>query len=554
MVIRSPLFSPILPVIALIRSGITVCAPHRRLHSCQGLARLPSQYTPKLYLDTKAARMTHVFHLPRFALRLLPAIAGALVLAGCSNSADSGPVDVSVIGETRQIREPLRHMNSPAGKVVMESTAQGLVAFDAEGGVVPALAERWIVEDEGRSYIFRLAEAQWPDGSPVRAPEVARLLENRIQANRTLDVHGDLEAVQEVLPMTGEVIEIRLATPRPNFLQLLAQPQMGLSRRDGGTGPYRKEQRRGSLLLIPAQSPMLVTTGGEAPEIPATEMRVLRAEKPSRAIARFKLQQSSLVLGGRFQDMPLLSIAELPGNAVRVDPVQGLFGLAVVGKGNFLASRDVREALSMAIVREQLPAAFSLSGWAVTASILPRQLDLSRPAAEPRWSELDIDERRAFASNVIQQWATANEAVPALRIAMPYGTGSRRLFRLLAADWGRIGVSVQMVPFNADADLRLIDEVAPYDSATWYLGRISCGNGMSCSEEALTRLLEAGLATDPATQIAKLGEAEVLALAHGGYIPLAAPVRWALVSRRLNGFRPSPRGRHPLNQLFRAPR
>jgi peptide/nickel transport system substrate-binding protein len=41
-------------------------------------------------------------------------------------------------------------------------------------------------------------------------------------------------------------------------------------------------------------------------------------------------------------------------------------------------------------------------------------------------------------------------------------------------------------------------------------------------------------------------------VAHNGYIPLGAPVRWSLVAKRLTGFEPSPRARHPLNHLFRT--
>jgi peptide/nickel transport system substrate-binding protein len=41
-------------------------------------------------------------------------------------------------------------------------------------------------------------------------------------------------------------------------------------------------------------------------------------------------------------------------------------------------------------------------------------------------------------------------------------------------------------------------------------------------------------------------------VAHNGYIALGAPVRWSLVSKRLTGFLPSARARHPLNHLFRS--
>lgn len=472
-----------------------------------------------------------------------------IVLGGCSKP-QSGPVVVSVIGTERELAEPFRSSTTPASKLILEATAQGLVAFDEAGEILPALAQRWIVEDDGRSYIFRLRRARWPDGGRIDGKEVARLLEDRIKANLALDPLGDLDVVQAVVPMTGEVIEIRLYTARPYFLQMLAQPQMGIQRKDGGTGPYRKEPRPHALFLRPVTDPMAQRE--EAPEIPAWQNRVLRAERAAKAIARFRFGLAQLVLGGRFTDLPVLAKAGIDKAAVRIDPVQGMFGLAVAGKGTFLDDAAVREALSMAIERERLPAAFALGGWGITDTILPQQLDLPHAPSRPRWSTLSIEERRRLAADTVGRWRAGHGPVPALRIALPPGAGARILFALIASDLRRIGVPAVQVTLKDDADLRLIDEVAAYDSAAWYLGRLSCTRQVHCSTAADARLQEASLAPSDEERLARLGEAETMMVAHSGYIALAAPVRWSLAARYLNGFTSSPRARHPLNHLFRA--
>ncbi|MGK2965274.1 MAG: ABC transporter substrate-binding protein [Tepidiformaceae bacterium] len=54
----------------------------------------------------------------------------------------------------------------------------GLTAFDATGRVVPDLAERWEVEDSGRTYRFHLRDdVRWHDGEPLRAADVAFTIE-----------------------------------------------------------------------------------------------------------------------------------------------------------------------------------------------------------------------------------------------------------------------------------------------------------------------------------------------------------------------------------------
>ncbi|PKP63081.1 MAG: peptide ABC transporter substrate-binding protein, partial [Alphaproteobacteria bacterium HGW-Alphaproteobacteria-9] len=60
------------------------------------------------------------------------------------------------------------------------TTHEGLVALDPAGQVVPAMAERWIVTDDGMSYIFRLRDSTWPDGEEITATEVRRLLRDAL--------------------------------------------------------------------------------------------------------------------------------------------------------------------------------------------------------------------------------------------------------------------------------------------------------------------------------------------------------------------------------------
>ena len=474
----------------------------------------------------------------------------ALLTSGCSDEG-RGPVAVSVIGDRDDLTRPLQNLPDPAAKLMLEATAQGLVAFDASGDILPALAQRWIVEDDGRGYIFRLRRAFWADGTRVTAPDVARMLMARIVMLRRLDPNGPFDAVEAVVPMTGEVVEVRLAASRPYVLQMLAQPQMALLSRDGGTGPYRPVTQGKRLFLTPVDRSSGDDGGNDQP-VPEWQTRVLRAERPALAIIRFREGDAALVLGGRYSDLPFLVPAGINRDDVRVDPVRGLLGLAITGSGKLLDDDNVRAAINMAIDRSQLPAVFPLGGWATSDRILPDQMDLPRPPTDPAWSALSLDDRRAQARASVTRWRADNGDPPPLRIALPQGPGSTLLFGLLARDLGTIGLTVERVSMRATADLRLVDEVAAYDSAIWYLGRVGCARKVHCSGLADAQLQAASLASNADERMARIAEAEALMVAHNGYIPLGAPVRWSLVSKRLSGFQPSPRARHPLNHLFRT--
>lgn len=475
----------------------------------------------------------------------------SLLLAGCGGRADNGPVQVDVIGTRGQLAEPLDNGSNVAGQTMLAATAQGLVAFDAGGALIGALAERWIVEDDGESYLFRLKRARWPGGDPVKAAEIARLLRARFKAYPAIMAGLD----PQVRGMTDEVLEIRLPGPNASFLQLLAHPAMGVAGKAGGSGPFRGAPENGVARLVPVMDDAPVAQDEADAQAAARHFPVyLRAVRPPLGFARFVAGQSDLLLGGRMQHLPYVAVTSLPRNAVRADPVDGLLGLMIEGKSDFLANRDVREVLSMAVDRDRIAKLLNLAGWRTSTTLLPDRLELDRAPTQSTWTERDFALRRSYARSVVNNWTQINEAPPTLRIALPKGPGARILFRSLREDYAAIGLTVTAVAMDAPADLRLIDEVAPFDSAVWYLARIGCGLNALCSQDAEARLDVARHAATDAERAAALGDAETLAIAQASYIPLGMPVRFALVRSRLTGYQPSPRGRHPLNALFRDTR
>ena len=88
-------------------------------------------------------------------LRLLPALALVALLGACGSKDDGEPLQVAFIGAPGSLFDRGLRLSPPAQQI-RAATAEGLVALDADGEVVPALAERWIVTDDGLSYIFRL--------------------------------------------------------------------------------------------------------------------------------------------------------------------------------------------------------------------------------------------------------------------------------------------------------------------------------------------------------------------------------------------------------------
>ena len=165
--------------------------------------------------------------------RLATILAASLALAGCG-AADSGPVDVSAIGGPPRLGDANRGPLDAPSAFLTEAVAQGLVRFNAEGDIEPALAQSWIISDDGLTYTFRLRRTNWIEGGRVTAQEVAARLRLALARNSRNPLKPVLGAVEEIVAMTDEVIVINLRGPRPNFLQLLAHPEMALLRRGAG--------------------------------------------------------------------------------------------------------------------------------------------------------------------------------------------------------------------------------------------------------------------------------------------------------------------------------
>ncbi|HYD30379.1 MAG TPA: peptide ABC transporter substrate-binding protein [Azospirillaceae bacterium] len=117
---------------------------------------------------------------------------------------------------------------------------EGLVTRDSKGGVIPGVAERWEVAEEGTVYTFHLrTNARWSNGDPVTADDFVYSLRRALDRTATGEAapllfgirHAD-EVMTGTRPPTVLGVEardprtlvIRLKVPAPTLLQRLALP------------------------------------------------------------------------------------------------------------------------------------------------------------------------------------------------------------------------------------------------------------------------------------------------------------------------------------------
>lgn len=134
--------------------------------------------------------------------------------------------------------DPAKIDNRAAGTVAKQ-LFEGLVRLDANGKVIPGVAERWQISGDGKVYTFNLRRnARWSNGEPVTAQDFvysairalgpkfgAPLVDNFFFiANAEAYNDGKITDSSQVgiRAVDDFTLEIRLHTPAPFFLSLLS--------------------------------------------------------------------------------------------------------------------------------------------------------------------------------------------------------------------------------------------------------------------------------------------------------------------------------------------
>jgi peptide/nickel transport system substrate-binding protein len=195
--------------------------------------------------------------LPLLAL----ASAGALLLAGCTAggdaSDDGSPVDGGTLTYATGDAEPTcldPHVggNYPQA-LVSTQYLESLVSKDADGEIVPWLADSWEESDDGLSWTFTLRDGvSFTDGTPFDAAAVAANVAH-LQDPETLSSTGylALQKVTGVEAVNAQTARFDLSEPDSALLESLTQPWLAMESPEAlqrpqdencespvGTGPF----------------------------------------------------------------------------------------------------------------------------------------------------------------------------------------------------------------------------------------------------------------------------------------------------------------------------
>jgi ABC-type oligopeptide transport system substrate-binding subunit/class 3 adenylate cyclase len=331
-----------------------------------------------------------------------------------------------------------------------------LVEAGPERTIVPSLAERWEISDDGLRYVFFLREGlRWSDGTPLTAHDVEfgvkRILDPDSPGS-SVAIYFVLENGQDfylgrnrdadrigVRALDDQTVEFRLVAPAPYFLSVKNRPDAGPQPRhaidrDGAdwtnperqvvSGPFRQIRRSADELALERQSGYSGTRPGNVGAVTMVRSTVERALDPYR---RGELDMISV----RYTP----KLADLTPNVLEdatLGPAGWSFYIAFDHRDSITGNLDARRALAHAIDREALGQVAPPNLVVATGGIVPPALQGHTPDIALRF---DPDLAR---EHLARSGATGPLRLAALEDWIP-------MVRTVAADWQReLGLRVDI--------------------------------------------------------------------------------------------------------------
>jgi len=446
----------------------------------------------------------------------------------------------------------------------------GLVTLDQDLEVVPDLAARWDLSEDGRTYTFHLRpDATFQDGRALTAEDAAYSIERACSpetgspvagsylddiVGATARTRGEAEFVTGVVVVDDHTLRITVDAPKAYFLAKLTYPVAfvvdrqqieadgaGWVRQPNGSGPFVLASMSRELIALEANERYY----GVAPSVRRVEY-VLSGGQP---LAMYENDE--------------LDIAQVsPAEIERVtDPENPLSRELVTGSepsvqylGFNVAmppfdDRAVRQAFAHAIDRAKI-ADLVLRGTATEAKgILPPAM----PDFDPTLEGLAYDPERARALLASSRYG-AEGAMPPIVLTVSGTSGylssiDRAILSMLEENLG-IEATVEQVEWGYF--LRDLNERRyPFFSAGWigdypdsqnFLDLLfhsgSSQNHTGYSNPEVDGLLEqARVETDPERRTALYREAERLIVADAPWVPLTHGAVYMLVKPHVRGYR-----------------
>ncbi|WP_409489464.1 ABC transporter substrate-binding protein [Amycolatopsis sp. cmx-11-12] len=358
-------------------------------------------------------------------------------------------------------------------QALLYNVYEGLVKLDADGKIVPLLAESWTVSEDRKTYDFKLRkDAKFSNGTPFTAEDVKFSL-MRVKTDWTVSIKSTMDVVDRVDVVTPDHARVVLTKPSNGWLFSLTS-RLGamfsptgvadLANKPVGTGPYTVSSRRRGDSIVLKENPAY---WGRKP---AYSTVVLKYIKDPTALNNALLSNGIDVISAitvpdsipQFQSDDRFTVVEGTTNSEVT--------LAFNNARPPLNDVRVRRALSYAIDRKALLD----TAWAGRGTLIGSMVPPTDPWYEDLSGAYPFDPAKAKTL-----LAEAGQPNPSLRLRIPNLPYAVSAAQVVASQLADVGVTVTIEPLDfpavwlkqvftdRDYDLSIIQHVEARDIVTF---------------------------------------------------------------------------------------
>ncbi|MCE6950810.1 ABC transporter substrate-binding protein [Cereibacter sphaeroides] len=434
-----------------------------------------------------------------------------------------------------------------------------LVRVDETGTkLVPGLAERWEISDDGLTYTFHLRDAKFSDGSPITAEDAAFTLTRIRDSALSLwsDSYGVIDRAEAADPKT---LVVTLKTPSAPFLSTMAMPGVSVlskaavetmgeeahAEKPVASGAFIVEEwRRGDRVILKKnpnfwQADQVSLDGVEWISVPDDNSRMLSVQAGELDAAIF---------------VPFSRVEELkkdPNLKVLVEPSTREDHLLINHEHPPLDNSRVREALDLAIDKQAIVETVTFGVAEVANSYIPagalyhNEANLQRPH-DPEKAKALLAEAGAEGLSLDYVVNAGNEVDEQIAV-------------LLQQQLAAAGITVNLQKMdpsmtwdmlvNGEYDLSVMywtnDILDPDQKTTFVLGHDTNMNYMTRyrNDEVKQLVADARLEMDPAKREALYTRIQELAKADTHWIDLYYSPYINVTRANIENFHQNPLGR-----------
>ncbi|MGA7814655.1 peptide ABC transporter substrate-binding protein [Caballeronia sp.] len=521
----------------------------------------------------------------RVSRKWLPALAASVCVAAASSVhlAHAGivPPGVQLAAKQELVRnnasevetlDPNLAESVPANNVTRD-LFEGLTATDADGTVVPGVAEKWEQKDP-TTWIFHLRKnAKWSNGEPVVASDFVygcqRLVDPKIASpyantygifllNGTEIVAGkkspDTLGIRAIDPYT---VEIKTPFPVAFLPELVSNTNLGPLNKAAiekygkdwtkpgklvSNGAFMLKDWQVNNKLVLARNPQY----WDAAHVQLTQVTYLPVESETTDIKLFQSGDDDWVYqlpSGTYPKYKQEFAAD-----IKIAPMLGLRYYSFNNKDPLLKDVRVREALSMVIDRDILAQRVTADGQIPAYGVIVKGVKGADVTAYD-WSTWPMAKRVEAAQKLLAQAGVKPGTT--LHFATNTSDYNKKMAIFTASEWKtKLGLETEIDAMEFKVLLKKRHEgdyqiarngwVADYNDATTFLQLVQCGSDQNdsgnCNPKADALIKEANESTDQAKRTQLQTQAAKLVMDDYPILPLLQYTTVRLVKSYVGGY------------------